>query len=1398
MDIFPARPMIRTPLHILFLLFFIGIFSDAAIGNREYHFNSITVNDGLVYNDINCIYRDRTGFVWIGTRNGLSRYDGKVFHNFYHNPSDSLSLPNNLVYEIHEDSNGFLWIKTHNGFSIYNPDREHFQPANTYLKKHNNDTSDIQQIFTDNTGKLYMITSENTLVRYDASNKNTLPILTSLFDSNISKKQINSVDFNSTNDIWIGFNDGSIILADADNELILDSISIKFKNESETSHLLRTYVDRNDHLWIYRDSQNRGIYLYDTNNKLLTHYNSQKEKVPLSSNMIEDIQQDKNGNYWIATDHGGINLISEDKNSITYIENNSNKEHSISQNSIKEIYIDNENIVWLGMHKKGVNYYNPNAVSFPLYTSQSHPDLTFEDILCFEEDANGNIWLGTNGGGLIKFNPENKTFETFRHSSTNPTSLPSDVVVSLFMDSTGKLWVGTYFGGLCYYLGSGRFESFNNLPAGEMELSDDRIWDINEDSNGNLLLGTLTSGTYIYSPSRRLLTKWEDHENRFTISNHTSSIITDKNHNIWIGTSDGINHFNPTQERSYHFKYQKGGESTLSNNMVNELYCDKKGRVWAATNYGLNLYQPAERRFISFKKENGLPDNLIQSVEEDENGFIWISTNKGLSRIETVERHYNDSVALELNCISYSVKDGLQDQVFNPKSSLKTSDNKLLFGGAKGFNMFNPENIRINQYGHPKLVFTNLTIADEYIQPGKKYKGKVILEKSITSTQSINIDYADKFFAIGFAALDFSNAAKIDYAYKLEGFHPKWILLNKDEPNRVTFTHLNPGKYTLKIRATNNDGFWSQEVKELNIRVLPPAWRSGYAFIIYFIVICSVVFFVIYLSRQKNANKLRLAKEKLENKRLHDLDNQKINLFTNMSNEFRTPLSLIISPTESLLKETDNESVRSKLDVINRNARRLMTMINQMIDFRKIDTEKTKLNPLSADLIDFVKETINNFSDLSERKNIQLTFVTTLDDCYFTFDPEKMEKILFNLLSHVFRNTPEKGSIKIQVTNLNPEGLESENENKIHIIIKGGTYNSYQQDMIGVFDDNESDGGEQSINIVQGVGLSIAQEFIRMHNGSLNILPNREKGTSYVITFPARMQQKSETNNADKPKKKDFQVLQPDKWMDEILATHSNANKQTLLIVEENKDLIFMIRDTLGKYFHILEATNANEAMVCVKNNDIHLIISEILLPGNTNGLDLCEKIKQNPATVTIPVILSSVQNPDELRISSYEAGADAFLSKPFGMDLLQSRINNLLKHSKTIQHNSENTADTIKFAYQASWDNNDKKFFNKTIQTIEKHLSDPEFGVEKLSEELHMSRVHLYKKLRHISQKTPSDLIRALRMRKAAILLKKNNTTISEVCYQVGYNNPKYFSQHFKNEYKTTPSDFKKHFSIQ
>ncbi|WP_369411807.1 hybrid sensor histidine kinase/response regulator transcription factor [Chryseolinea lacunae] len=1371
-----------------FLLFFLAMlcWGTMCAQTEQYKFSHVNVNQGLSHNQIKCFLKDSRGFVWFGTLSGLNRFDGYSIKVYRNDAADTTSIRNSDVNKMFEDPAGNIWLTTWSGIDVYDPETETFHHnTRTYLDRFGIPEGIITDIKKDSQGNFWFIHATLGLFQYHAPSRKLTPLFHKEVDStSIATNHVSSLQEDGHGQLWIVHQNGVLERLDVATGKVAYRNHILSKQLKSDGTRYNLVVDSDGELWIFVGDSNRGLFRFSNGGKTFEHIDDHSQPLRLNTNIVRGVAQDNKGIIWVATDHGGINLINKKKNTVNYIFNDPSDEKSLSQNSINTMYKDYEGIIWIGTFKHGVNYYHENIIRFNVYRHQaSNPKgLMFDDINAFVSEANGNLWIGSNGGGLIYFDRQKNTFTQYVHDPKNPNSLSNNVIVSLWMDRDKKLWIGTYFGGLNMFDGK-KFTHYKHDPANPKSIADDNSWEVFEDSRGNLWIGTLNQGLDLFDRRKQEFRHYQLGDDNSIHSTYVPSLMEDNEGNLWVGTGYGIDVLEKATNRFVHYLSDANTPGTLSNNSVLFLTQDSRGLVWVGTHGGLNVFDPTTKKFKHYREEDGLPHNSILTVVEDNSHNLWVSTPHGLSNI--LVKFEKNSRALDLTFKNYDESDGLQGRQFNDNAVGKTPQGELAFGGPNGFNLFQPDLIGINK-NIPKVMITDLQIFNKSVKIGEVFDGNVVLEKSITETKSITLKHSDNVFSIEFVALNYFHPLKSQYKYKLEGFNNQWLVTDGSQ-RKVTYTNIDPGDYTFSVLASNNEGVWDETPTKLKITVLPPFWKTRTAFVLYIFIILGALLLSRQLILERERMKYKIEKERQEAQQLHELDMMKIKFFTNVSHEFRTPLTLILTPLERLLKNTNDNDQRGQFQMIHRNARRLLNLVNQLLDFRRMEVQETKLNASEGDLVAFVKEATLSFSDLSEKKNIELTFQTAVPSLETIFDKDKLEKILFNLLSNAFKFTPEGGKVDVAMA----LRVKDEDQSKWMEINVKDTGIGVPADMHEKIFERffQNDLPHTMVNQGSGIGLSITKEFVKAHNGTITVQSEPNEGSCFTVLIPVVELSGATTPTPAPPQWEEIAVASPQP--EEAVPADQQASqtrKPVLLLVEDNEDFRFYLKDNLKGQYTIVEARNGSEGWQKTVQHLPDLIVSDVMMPV-MNGIELCKKIKADPAVSHTPIILLTARTNEEQKVEGFEIGADDYVTKPFNFEILQSRIRNLI-HQRELFHKEFRKQIEVK-ATSINITSLDEKLIQNAIKVVEDHISDPDFSVEDLSRELGMSRVHLYKKLLALTGKGPLEFIRTIRLQRAAQLLEKSQLTISEVAYKVGFNSPKYFAKYFRDEFSMLPSAY-------
>ncbi|MBN8851620.1 MAG: hypothetical protein BGO55_04905 [Sphingobacteriales bacterium 50-39] len=1352
---------------VVFLFLSLPVFSQS----ERYNFSRLDIFSGLSHNQVNDILKDSDGFLWFGTLSGLDRYDGHSFRVFHKKYNDSLSLYDNDIVSLYELPDGKMWVKTRGGPCIYNPQTEKFDAdANGFLHGIGLPSGTVNGVVKGNNGRYWFLYDSLGLYLYSSAEKRAGPFGQHV-RSYLSQK-ITSVAETKDGKLWMVYQNGLLEEYDIkESRIIFSSTAVQGLYKKNTTHNL--FIDSDGDIWLW--GYIYGALLFHRTDNSVRQFNESTWPSRMSSNLVYKIVQDNNGLIWVATDHGGVTLIDK-KNDLrtSYLSNDPKDPQSLSDNSVTALYKDDDGIIWLGTYKQGINYYNANIIRFPYYHHQASNSrsLQYDDVNRFVEDRSGNIWIGTNGGGLIYFDRKKNLFQQYLHDPSNTNSPGSNVIVSLWIDHEGVLWVGTFLGGLDSYDGK-KFTHYRHDDNDSSSLANDNVWEIFEDRDQRLWIGTLGSGIDILDrrTHRFIHHQYKESPQGPSLFDIITAFLQDRKGNVWIGTVSGIVVLE--KKDSPVFFKTTGGKHSLSSNSIICFLEDSRGRIWVGTRDGLNLFDEQTRTFKVFTTSDGLPDNIILNILEDDRQTLWISTPNGLCN--AIPRQKDSGF---VSIINYDEINNLQNREFNDNAALKTREGELIFGGPSGFNIIQPSIIKAPAH-RPKIVFAGLQLLNRDVEPGEVVNNRILLDRSLSRVQSIDLKYKENVFSIEFTSPDYTRGARDKYAYMMEGFNPEWLYADGNQ-RKATYTNLGPGHYVFKVKVLNTDGLWS-DVKELQVNIAPPFWRTPVAYIIYILIAAGLFVVVRRIVLDRIHMRFELRQQRREAERAHALEQLKTKFFTNVSHEFRTPLTLIMAPLNKIIDHAANEEQKKQLHLVQRNAKRLLNLVNQLLDFRKMEVQEVKLHPSIGDIVGFSKDISLSFTDIAEKKRIQFSFSSNIDSLEMYFDRDKIEKILFNLISNAFKYTEDNGIIGVSL--IYKPSLNGQDDGSLAIEVKdtgiGIPADKHEKIFERFF---QTDVPEDMVNQGTGIGLAITKEFVKLHGGVITVQSEAGKGACFTVHLPAKKIYEPSVRTSVHP-------VDPEEEEKVILdGDRKGTGKKTIMIIEDNEDLRFYLKDNLKGQYRVEEAVNGSEGWEKIKHVNPDLVVSDIMMPL-MDGVELARKIKTETVTAHIPVILLTAMGSEEKQLEGLRAGVNDYITKPFTFEILASRIRNLLAQQKLLQKRfhkqiAVNPAEVTITSV-------DEKFLQEALKHVEDHIDNPEFSVEDLSRDMHMNRVTLYRKILSLTGKTPIEFIRSIRLKRAAQLLEKSGKTVAEIAYEVGFNNPRHFTKFFKEEFKVTPSQY-------
>ncbi|MBN8851615.1 MAG: hypothetical protein BGO55_04880 [Sphingobacteriales bacterium 50-39] len=1352
-------------------LLIIGLLIVGGVGYcqvNDYPFSRLDIRDGLSDNHVDDIFKDSRGYVWFATNSGLNRYDGYSFRVFRHDEADSSSLTDDHVNRIFQGPEDKLYISTATGgLNLYDPSTEHFVPnVDAYLKARHLLRYDLTCIVPGKEGRFFFIYKDSGVYRFDAG-KGAVPLRPKVRTSAEIPGGIGDAKLDSSGGLWLSYGKGRLERIDLQGNAIT-FYSDMLQEKAPVLYGYKLFIDSKDKLWLYAPGTLWGLWEFDPHTGKFSHFDKDSGNVRLSGDIVSYITEDDKGLMWIASDQGGVDLLDQEKHTVRNL-HNSDEERSLPENTISVLYKDNTGTIWAGTLKKGVGYYHQNMLRFPLYRRQpgQQGSLPNDDVACFAEDGKGNIWIGTDGGGLIYFDRTRRTFTQYRHEARDPNSLSSDVVISLAAGHDGKLWIGTYQGGLDCYDGR-RFIHYRHRDADLSSLSDNNIYSLREDVDGVLWVGTMTGGL-----DRMDRATGKFYHNNFSMpysihSNYIASLEEDSLSNLWIGTVYGIDVLNRSTGKYMYFTNES---SKLSDNIVFGMLCDHEGNMWAATRNGLSVMAPGRDTFQVFHMKDGLPSNIVVKVLEDRDHFLWVSTSGGLSRLTVTK----DGGHFRIKCLNFDEYDGLQGRDFNQGAALRTREGELLFGGANGFNLFKPGSIGRDEQV-PPVVLTGLQL----------YNKDVPLPPSLLKDSELVLSYDENNFTLQFAALSYINVRKNQYRYRLKGFDKDWMQTD-GRNRRVTYTNIDPGEYVFQVKASNSDGVWNDKGITVRVIVKPPFWKTGFAYFVYVLIIVALLYIGRVRIIRRARAKFALAEERREALRVHELDRMKIKFFTNLSHEFRTPLTLILSPVDKLIRSMEDAGRRQLAMTIERNAKRLLHLVNQLLDLRKMEVNELKLNMRGGDIAAFIKTTVESFNDLAEERGIVFRYETQLEQLPALFDKDKVERILFNLLSNAFKFTSTGGSVVVQLAAAERDAQSMLLELNVRDTgigippaLKGKIFESFFQ----------GDAPGHIRNQGTGIGLAITREFVEMHGGTIQVESIPDKGSCFTVLLPVTLLAESSLEHSPLSGGEDGEsAAKTAEPVDNPMPSSAGGVRRfKVLLVEDDDDFRFYLKDNLSSLFTILEAANGKEGWQKTLAAQPDLVVSDVNMPL-MDGLELSRKIKSDERVRHIPVILLTALSSEQDQLRALGMGVNDYISKPFNVEILVSRIRNLLEYRGTVEDTAKKRVHIEPVDVVAGPEETAEDFIRQAAEILEKNIANPDFSVDEWSRELGLSRTTLYKRVLSATGTTPISFIRNFRMKRAAQLLEKTKHNVAEVAYMVGFNNPKYFARYFKEVYGKLPS---------
>ncbi len=1307
------------------------------------------IEQGLSNNSVTNIYKDHHGFVWIGTYDGLNRYDGSTVRIFRNVWGNAHSLNDNHVNKL-TGSGDKIFVGTLSGLVYYNYNDAKFYPV-FYVTGHKANrqkiSSNITSLVTSKKGNVYIGTDYTGLFIYNQQEGVSHQVALDKINKTYS---VQAIHIDSFDNVWLFIRNVGLCKLNKQTNLP-EVISSALKS---ANCLLSV---SNTNIWIGTDN---GLYNYNISTRNVSRFaNAAAGK--LTSENIVDLKFSKSGNLWIGTNGGGINVLDTARHKLSYMASSKNVASALHSDAVSMIYEDNEGRNWIATLRGGVNIFDNAVNQFKLVT---HNPLNSNSVvnnfsLSFCEDEQHNIWIGTDGGGLSYWNRKKNQFSNYVHSDDRG-SLSSNFVVSIIKDSKNQIWVAMFNGGIDRWDNVSHkfihYDCYN--PA--TRVIDKNLWKLYLDSHNNLWAGTTRGGAlYIYN---RSVDKFEVFDDELT---NIHAIFEDHNGTLWAGDYSRLIKVDVITK-----KHQFIGVKSA----VRSITEDNNHNLWIGTEGGgLLKFNTSTYKLTRFTEANGLPSNSILNVLVDKKNNLWASTYNGLTEFNTTTQKFRNFYA----------SDGLQSNQFNFNAALKLSSGELMFGGINGFNIFYPDSINVAVH-EPELKVTGLFVNNKTIEGDAHYTDN----QSIVGLQKIVVPYYDATIAIDYTTPEYSFPNKINYAYYLEGWDHGWN--NVGKLKRAYYTRLNEGEYTLRIKATNTAGDWNPHQLILKIVVLPPWYRTWWAYLLYILLTGTVVYRLwLYRIRQTRLKyEVQIANLKVEREK--ELNEKKLSFFTNVSHEFRTPLTLIINPIKDLLRDEHNKH-NDELNTIYRNARRLLGLVDHLLLFRKTESETDQLKMTSLNFSCVCKDVFLCFVHQAKIRNIKYSFYADDKQIYIEADREKIEIALFNLISNAIKFTPNDGEISIRLSQTDYTVLIEVADNGCGIAEGTGEK---------LFDKFYQIKDSTSLKTGFGIGLYLVKSFIKSHNGNITYKSNENNGTTFTIDLP---------KGKPLPLEKELEIpLEGQHLIDELINTEiaearqteeeiNNlelliSDRQSVLVIDDNNQIRRYITDIFKKDYKIYQAQTGEAGLEMVKKYLPDVVISDIMMDG-ISGIELCQIIKQDALLSHIPVILLTGDPNPEVKLKGLEVGAVDFVAKPFEKDLLEVRVKGILKDRRELQNYFYNEVTLKSNARNISEDH--KNFLYKCIAIIENSLVDSQFDVKTIADEMGMSYSSLFKKIKAISGQSVNSFVRFVRLRKAAEIMIHTNCNVNEAAFNAGFNDIKYFREHFIKQFGDKPSEFiKKH----
>jgi len=1314
------------------------IVSKIVVGQTQFLFRNYTSEKYLSSNVIRSILQDSKGFMWFGTKRGLNRFDGTRVKIFQYDKNIPSSIGSDFIHSLASINDTTIWVGTDRGIFILNLKTEKFtlfSPLKGVL---------IYDIIKDKRGRIWIATYGRGVYCFNPKTQKIRNFDTTV-GSLVAVAPAMKLELDISGNIWIATESRGIIVLDAERGS-MRNYNVANSN-LPANNVLTVYRDKKGDMWA--GTMNGGLVKFNKEHDSFKIY-QKEDNNGLNDNIVRSIYQPSPDKLFVGTEKG-LNVLDLNSNRFTTYIHQHNDETSISDNAVYAIYGDEEGGIWLGTYFGGINYLRqPNPGIERYLPTGKTQNISGRAVSSFLEDGSGNMWIGTEDAGLNYFDTQTKLFKQYPFSDQKQ-SLPYHNLHVLTRDSKGQIWIGMFSAGLSVYNPvTGKIKTYKNKPGDQSSISSNSIYAIYEDKEKRVWVGAL-SGINVYNPLSDSFIRVENTE-RYAVY----GIYEDEGGNMWFATN---NYGLLTQNKrtgEWHQYSPDGKAGSLSSGKLLNMVNDGKGNLWLGTEGGgLNCFSLKTRRAEYIDEEKGIPAKVIYSQVMDEKGYLWIATERGLYSLNTHNRKVRH----------YSIWDGVKSLIFNYQAAYRATDGRIYMGGTNGFGVFHPDSIR-NIKKLPKVILSNFQVFNKDVIPASEGS---LLKRSITYTDKVILNHDQTVINIEYTGLSYVSPEKINYSYKLEGFDENWSHVGNQQ--KASYTNLAAGKYVFKVKA--DAGYENNDISEttLQIVVLPPFYKSTFAYIVYTFTAFGIFLWLSNYYRNKHQRENEIKLERLRIKNEKEFYNQKIDFFTMMAHEVRTPLSLISGPVEKLLESHEwPDPVKLQLETIDRNTDRLCSLVNQLLDFRRIESDFYELHHADINVVAQVKSIYDSFAfaALNDR-SLDFTWHTSVNHLILKTDPEALTKILSNLIINALKFARSKVSVNLSVVESSLSGIS------LCISVEDDGIGIPREELENIFKKffKVSSGEHQYNNLGgTGIGLALAKSLTEKLGGEMNVFSEEAKNTVFTLLFPCPPQEHSLT----------------EPHLNDKIISVSNVGSY-LLIVEDDVELQHFIEERLKEEgYSTLTASNGKEALDLMDTYDINLIISDVMMPV-MGGIELCKMVKDDISRCHIPIILLTAKTDSNTELAGLEGGADVYITKPFKIKHLVVRVKNLLENRKKLMQKYARYPTVVeKLPVNI---NKDQKFIQQLVEFIEIHISDSNLSVESLSTEMAMSKSAFQRKMKALTDNSPNEFVRVIRLQYAAKLLMAGEYRVSEIGYMSGFASHSYFSRCFFDYYKLSPSEY-------